>query len=361
MTCDIYSSRLKYTDHSQSVLAQATLGIQQHEKFVTFRTCLFTESNCLGQRMVIPISEHHIITARLFLCIFLYTFRSSTVPRSDASPSTSAYHLKCFVCGQIANKGDRQKYRVSEGPRTQKLLEAAKYLMDDVYTRICDLEDPDSIFAADLFYHKNCFPNYIAKYNTAKAESENPKSKETVKGKRETFKTYVELITKILNQGRGIAISDVRDMINNDNPETDMKKNELKAFLEEEFQTNIQFCLSDSKNKSQFVYSSSVSVNDAINKVRSLDCVKNAAEHIRKVLLNVEFRLEDRFCDAQELKNSYSNTQIPDLLLTFFTSLFNVNRTMLMKESLEEDEICLFDEDEEVYHENSNDHTKGLT
>ena len=71
--------------------------------------------------------------------------------------------------------------------------------MDDVYTRIFDLEDPDSIFAADLFYHKNCFPNYITKYNIANVESENPKNKETVKGKRETFKTYVELITKILN------------------------------------------------------------------------------------------------------------------------------------------------------------------
>ena len=170
----------------------------------------------------------------------------------------------------------------------------------------------------------------------------------------------VEIITNILNQGRGIAISDIRDMINNDNPEIDMKNNELKAFLEEEFQTNIQFCLSDSKNKSQFVYSSSVSVNDAINKLRSLDCVKNAAEHIRKVLLNVDFGLEDGFCDAQELKNSYSNTQLPGVLLTFFASLFNVNRTMLMKESLEEGEICLFDEDEEDYHENSNDQHQRL-
>ena len=115
--------------------------------------------------------------------------------------------------------------------------------MDDVFTRICDLEDPNSIFAADLFYHKNCFPYYIAKYNTAKAESENQKTKETVIGKREIFKTYVELITKILNQGRGIAISDIRDMINNENPETDMKNNELKAFLEEEIsdQYSIQF------------------------------------------------------------------------------------------------------------------------
>ena len=33
---------------------------------------------------------------------------------------------------------------------------------------------------------------------------------------------------------------------------------------------------------------------------------------------------------------------------------------MLMKESLEEDEICLFDEDEEDYHENSNDQHKRL-
>ena len=193
--------------------------------------------------------------------------------------------------------------------------------MDDVFTRICDSEDPNSIFAADLFYHKNCFPNYIARYNTTKAESENQKTKETVIGKREIFKTYVELITKILNQGRGIAISDIRDMINSENSETDMKNNELKAFLEEEFQTNIQFCLSESKNKSQFVYSSSISVKDAINKLRSIDCVKNAAEHIRKVLLNVDFGLEDKFCDAQELKDSYSNTQIPDLLLSFFCNI----------------------------------------
>ena len=90
-------------------------------------------------------------------------FRSSTVPRSDPSPSTSTYHLKCFICRQFANKVDRQKYRISEGPWTEKLMEAVKFLMDDVYTRICDLEDPNSIFVADLFYHRNCFPDYIFK------------------------------------------------------------------------------------------------------------------------------------------------------------------------------------------------------
>ena len=54
-----------------------------------------------------------------------------------------------------------------------------------------------------------------------------------------------------------------------------------------------------------FVYSSSVSVNDAVNKLHSLDCVKAAPEHIRKVLLNVDFGLEDRFCDAREITHLF--------------------------------------------------------
>ena len=50
-----------------------------------------------------------------------------------------------------------------------------------------------------------------------------------------------------------------------------------------------------------FEYFSSVSVNDTINKFRSLDYFKAALEHIRKVLLNVDFGLKDRLCDGQKL------------------------------------------------------------
>ena len=39
-----------------------------------------------------------------------------------------------------------------------------------------------------------------------------------------------------------MSISDVRDMINDDNPEINIKNSKLKAFLEEEFGNNIQFC-----------------------------------------------------------------------------------------------------------------------
>ena len=108
----------------------------------------------------------------------------------------------------------KQKYRDSEGP--QKLMEASKSLMDDVYTRICDLGGRNSIFPANLFYHKKCFSDYI-------------------------FKNFVELITNFLNKVRGMSILDMRGMINGDNPEIDMKNNELQTFFEEEFANKIQF------------------------------------------------------------------------------------------------------------------------
>ena len=46
----------------------------------------------------------------------------------------------------------------------------------------------------------------------------------------------------------------------------------------------------------------------------NLDCIKAAGKHIG----NVDFGLEDKFCDVQKLRESWSNTQIPDVLLTFF-------------------------------------------
>ena len=53
------------------------------------------------------------------------------------------------MCG---HKGDHQRHKVLEDPWTEELMETAKFLMDDVYACICDLEDPDSIFAADKIW-----------------------------------------------------------------------------------------------------------------------------------------------------------------------------------------------------------------
>ena len=49
-----------------------------------------------------------------------------------------------------------------------------------------------------------------------------------------------------------------------------------------------------------------------------VDGVKSAARTIRDKLLNVDFGLQDKFCDAEELKLAWRTTNIPDEVLAFF-------------------------------------------
>ena len=48
--------------------------------------------------------------------------------------------------------------------------------MDDVFTRICDLEDPNSIFAADLFV-KTVFPTILPNTTLQKLNQKTKKPK----------------------------------------------------------------------------------------------------------------------------------------------------------------------------------------
>ena len=72
------------------------------------------------------------------------------------------------------------------------------------------------------------------------------------------------------------------------------------------------------------VFSSSLDISGVINTLRPLDSVKVAAKVIRSKLFNVDFGLQDKFCDAEELKHSLRTTKIPDELLSFFAELFNI-------------------------------------
>ena len=60
------------------------------------------------------------------------------------------------------------------------------------------------------------------------------------------------------------------------------------------------------------VFCSSIDITDFINTLQSLDSVKSAAQTIRDKLLNVDFGLQDKFCDAEELKMAWGTTKILD-------------------------------------------------
>ena len=78
------------------------------------------------------------------------------------------------------------------------------------------------------------------------------------------------------------------------------------------------------------VYSSQLEMEDVIQRLRSLNNIKVAAETIRNSMLEENFNLEDKFCDAEELKHSWKAMRLPQTVCAFFYVLFNINQTKLM-------------------------------
>ena len=105
------------------------------------------------------------------------------------------------------------------------------------------------------------------------------------------------------------------------------------------------------------MFSSSIQLNDVVNSVRRMNVMKSAAATISEALLNVDFKVENRFCDAQELKKSYKTTKVPDVLLTFFSVLLNQGRAKLIRDDCKSDNIFdqhnffEFEDEEDKRHE----------
>ena len=57
------------------------------------------------------------------------TRRSSIGPRSGPTVECNIYKQKCVICDSIKHKGTYNKFRISEGPRAHRFLEATCYLM----------------------------------------------------------------------------------------------------------------------------------------------------------------------------------------------------------------------------------------
>ena len=229
-------------------------------------------------------------------------FRSSASARELPSPQGYYYQFKCVVCGKKQLNGIKEKSRICESNRVQLFREAASFQLDDVYTRIFDLHNDSSIFGADLYYHHSCLAAYIQKYK----RSINSNQRENVMTitKRDVFNRHIKFIKDIIDQGSGISLSDIRDMIN-DLEDININNSEVNNFLIESMGEEIQFCPSTCSNESLFVISSEINIQDVVKILRSIDATKLVAKKIRKCLLAIDLGLNERFCDAEDLKESW--------------------------------------------------------
>ena len=68
-------------------------------------------------------------------------------------------------------------------------------------------------------------------------------------------------------------------------------------------------------------------------KLKNRDKIKAAALQLRKLLIDVDFGLQDSFCDSADLKASWENTLMPAHLLTSFSTLFEIPKHKLFHSS----------------------------
>ena len=166
--------------------------------------------------------------------------------------------------------------RICESSSAELFREAGSFFLDDVYTCISDLETNAQMFGADLVRVT----------------------------KKKILERYIDFIRDVIESGSGISLNDIRGM-SNDKETIFIANSEVKSYLTETFGSEIQFAPSERKKESHMVSSSSTSTDDVMKRLRSIDSTKLAAKKIRDVFLAMDFNLQDKFCDAENLRNSW--------------------------------------------------------
>ena len=61
-----------------------------------------------------------------------------------------------------------------------------------------------------------------------------------------------------------------------------------------------------------------------------MDSIKKAAKVMREALLKLDVGLQDKFCDAEELKHLWFTTRMPDELISFFSVSVKIKKAEIL-------------------------------
>jgi len=180
--------------------------------------------------------------------------------KKSTSSSCKDIERKCVICDRAREScGDRNRvlYRISESDRAALFLDALNFYKDEVKTRCAFLDTAGDVFAADVFYHGNCFRQYLLKYNRQiDALFENiQRSNEAATIDLNCKRVFDSLDFKTSSY----SVSHICDLVNA-NLETDQQidNRRTKVLLIKCFRDTICFTYPDDRRKSQMVYSSSL-------------------------------------------------------------------------------------------------------
>lgn len=109
---------------------------------------------------------------------------------------------------------------------------------------------------------------------------------------------------------------------------------DMKQLIHNHYGESVTFAPNVRVNESDIFFSSNVSAADLAIKLKNQDIMREAGTKLREALLDVDFGLQDSFCDSADLKASWEKTMMPAPLLTFLGALFKVPKHKLFKSPL---------------------------
>ena len=104
-------------------------------------------------------------------------------------------------------------YRICEVERAIEFLQATKFFKDDIYTKCALCQSPGDVFAADVYYHANCYSSYILQFKRDVEKLLEDDFCNNVKD-RETNKLINEALDKLDLASAAYSVSTVCDNVN---------------------------------------------------------------------------------------------------------------------------------------------------
>ena len=130
-------------------------------------------------------------------------------------------------------------------------------------------------------------------------------------------------------------LSDVADLIREKcGREFVVKHTKIQSCIIDYFGENVCFVFSKQKNKSQRFYL--IAAKKMTESVEH-NCIIECANILKESLEQIDFGLEDKFCDANDLRLAWNDMNIPDAFSLFLFTLLDCTKNDVLKDNID---IC---------------------
>ena len=215
--------------------------------------------------------------------------------------------------------------------RAEKLFNATRYFKDDIFTKTAKLTEAKSLIDLQIKYHAGCLRNYEKKFVVTSSIAD---EKCLINKSLELNNIIFDVIKKIepkLKTGEIFSLKDVSDIIISIHGEDfTVKYNKIKSCLINYFGNTISFVYSNKKNQSQLFHC--FNIEQAIRDYYNKNAIIESANILKQSLNQVDFKLDDKFCDTNDLSTSWKNMSIPIPFVQLLSKLYDCNENVLLEE-----------------------------